>query len=241
MKYVVACVALYLKYPVEQQIKFMKRNVNKLLRNVFLAAAALSGIFMAGCNNSDYSKASESSTATPSDSMMVNHDSMVHNDNMVMNADTGSAMMANPNRVDSATTTKTAKTPKKGKVSILPVTNVPDKNTTMDMDKEGFYKNTEVLPAFPGGQKELERFFEKNIQYPETASENDAQGTVQLIFSVDENGKIYQPVLAGNKIGYGIEEEAIRVFGKMPTWTPGKIKGKNVKTKYTLPIRFQLY
>ncbi len=241
MKYVSACVALYLKHPVEQQINFMKRNVNKLLRNVFLASAALSGIFMAGCNNSDYSKAGESSTTMPSDTMMVNHDTMMHSDNMGMNADTGSAMMVNPNRVDSATTVKMAKTPKKGKVSIVPATNVPANNTAMDMDKEGFYRNTEVLPAFPGGQKELERFFEKNIQYPEAATENDAQGTVNLVFAVDENGKIYQPMVTGNKLGYGIEEEAIRVFGKMPTWTPGKIKGKNVKTKYTLPIRFQLY
>lgn len=219
----------------------MKRNVNKLLRNVFLASVALSGIFMAGCNNSDYNKEDANTNAATVDTMTINHDTMMHNSDMVMSTDTGSAMMANPNRVDSATITKTAKTSKKGKVSIVPVTNVPDKNTAMEMDKEGFYKNTEVLPAFPGGQKELERFFEKNIQYPETATENDAQGTVQLIFSVDENGKVYQPVLAGNKIGYGIEEEAIRVFGKMPTWTPGKIKGKNVKTKYTLPIRFQLY
>ena len=220
----------------------MKRNVNKLLKNFFLASAALSGIIITGCNNSDYNKVGESSTSNNmEDTMSVNHDTMMHNDNMIMNADSGTAMIANPNRVDSAATTKTAKTPKKGKVSIVPVTNVPGKNTAMEMDKEGFYKNTEVLPAFPGGQKELERFFEKNIQYPETATENNAEGTVKLIFAVDENGKIYQPVVTGDKIGYGIEEEAMRVFSKMPTWTPGKIKGKNVKTKYTLPIRFQLY
>ncbi len=216
----------------------MKRNVNKRVRNLFLASAALSGIFIAGCNNSDYGKGE---TTASTDTMTVIHDTMMHSGEVVMNNDTGAAMMSTPKRVDSAATIKTVKTPKKGKVSIVTTTNVPDKNTVMEMDKEGFYKTTEVFPAFPGGQKALERFFENNIQYPEAATENDAQGTVQLIFNVDENGKIYQPVLSGNKIGYGIEEEAIRVFNKMPTWTPGKIKGKNVKTKYTLPIRFQLY
>ena len=220
----------------------MKRNVNKLLRNVFLASAAGSVIFIAGCNNSDYSK--NDTTANPSatiDSTMVNHDTIVHNNEGVMHSDTSTAMTTSPNRVDSVTTTKTAKTPKKGKVRIVAPTNVPGKNIAMEMDKEGFYKNTEVLPAFPGGQKALERFFEDNIQYPEAATENDAQGTVEMVFAVDENGKIYQPVLSGNKIGYGIEEEALRVFNKMPKWTPGKIKGRNVKTKYTLPITFQLY
>lgn len=109
------------------------------------------------------------------------------------------------------------------------------------MDKEGFYKNTEILPAYPGGHKALERFFENNIVYPDAATENSAEGTVKLTFAVDENGKVYNPVTIGDTIGYGIEAEAIRVFNKMPKWTPGKIKGKNVKTKYTLPIRFQLY
>ena len=140
---------------------------------------------------------------------------------------------------DTASKSKMDKKSKKGKVSVLPA-DTKANTTAMEMDKEGFYKNTEVLPGFPGGQKALERFFENNIQYPEAATENGAEGTVKLIFNVDENGKIYQPLPVGDKIGYGIEDEAIRVFNKMPKWTPGKIKGKNVKTRFTLPIKFQL-
>ena len=110
----------------------------------------------------------------------------------------------------------------------------------MTADKEGFYSNTEILPAFPGGQKALENFFENNIQYPQDATDNDIEGTVNLNFAVDEKGKVYAPKVTSSNIGHGIETEALRVFNKMPTWTPGKIKGKNVKTRYTLPIKFQL-
>lgn len=128
---------------------------------------------------------------------------------------------------------------KKGKVSIAENTT---KNTgDMSVDKEGFYANTEVLPAFPGGQKALENFFEKNIAYPQDATDNNVEGTVLLNFSVDEKGKVYAPKVTSKNLGYGIEPEAIRVFNKMPTWNPGKIKGKNVKTRYTLPVKFQLY
>ncbi|MDN3654466.1 TonB family protein [Ferruginibacter paludis] len=132
-----------------------------------------------------------------------------------------------------------AKKGKKGKVSI--VTIETKNNGSMEADKEGFYANTEVLPAFPGGQKALESFFEKNIEYPADATDNGVEGTVDLNFAVDEKGKVYAPKVTSDAIGYGIEKEALRVFAKMPTWTPGKIKGKNVKTKYTLPIKFQLY
>lgn len=111
----------------------------------------------------------------------------------------------------------------------------------MDVDNEGYYSTTEVLPSFPGGRKALESFFEKNLEYPVDATDNGIEGTVDLNFAVDEKGKVYAPKVTSDPVGYGIEKEALRVFSKMPAWTPGKIKGKNVKTKYNLPIKFQLY
>ena len=127
---------------------------------------------------------------------------------------------------------------RKGKVSIGQ--NNETQTGDLTADKEGFYKNTEVLPSFNGGEKGLENFFEKNIQYPEQATENNVEGTVLLNFAVDEKGKVYAPKVISKNIGYGLEKEALRVFNKMPVWLPGKIKGKNVKTRYTLPIKFQL-
>ena len=132
-----------------------------------------------------------------------------------------------------------AKKGKMGKVSIAE--GKVATGGSMDMDKEGYYSNTEVLPSFPGGRKALESFFEKNLEYPADATDNGIEGTVDLNFAVDEKGKVYSPKIASEKVGYGIEQEALRVFSKMPAWVPGKIKGKNVKTKYTLPVKFQLY
>ncbi|MBL0357435.1 MAG: energy transducer TonB [Chitinophagaceae bacterium] len=119
--------------------------------------------------------------------------------------------------------------------------NISDNKTTGEMDaidKEGYYTN--VYPSYPGGDKALVNFFEKNIQYPSNASENGVEGTVKISFTVDENGKISLPKTTTPTIGYGLEEEAVRVFKKMPNWKAGSLKGKNVKTRYTLPVRFQL-
>ena len=194
---------------------------------------------MSGCNmNRDKNDTANMSQATDS-SMMTKTDTGImsgtKNSNMPGPVTLDSA--AGLNKVAMAKPDPTKKG-KKGKV-IIGMDNIKGTGD-MNMDKEGYYNSTEILPAFPGGQKALEHFFEENIQYPETATENNAEGTVNLTFAVDETGKVYAPKVISKNIGYGIEPEALRVFDKMPKWTPGKIKGKNVKTKYTLPIKFQL-
>ena len=133
-----------------------------------------------------------------------------------------------------------AKKGKKGSIKIDVNAGSNKKEIEIVADKDGYYNNAEVLPSFPGGQKALENFFEKNIQYPTNAADNGIEGKVNIVFLIDERGKVSSPKLVSQHIGYGIETEAMRVFSKMPTWTAGKIKGKNVKTRYTLPINFRL-
>ena len=76
-------------------------------------------------------------------------------------------------------------------------------------------------------------------KYPRHARKSGVEGRVIVKFLVDENGKIGE-LEAKTKIGEGLEEEALRVVGKMPRWKAGIQDDKNVKVYYTLPIRFQL-
>jgi len=115
-----------------------------------------------------------------------------------------------------------------------------DTKVKMKKDKMGYYNRTEVLPAYNGGQTAMENYIINTIEYPQGAIDNNIEGIVTVQFGVDENGNVSNVSTIGNKIGYGLEEEAIRVVSKMPKWTPGKIKGKNVKTWRTLPINYRL-
>lgn len=174
---------------------------------------------------------------------------------VVVSADTSNAvnvtdnMATNTNPADSNNvapvmndTTATAKPnpAKKGMKGSGSVT-MPAKKAGANMeetDKEGYYTN--VSPAYPGGDKALVNFFQNNIEYPQDAADNGVEGTVNISFLVDENGKISYPMTNPPRLGYGLEEEAMRVFNKMPKWNPGSLKGKNVKTRFTLPVTFQL-
>ena len=111
---------------------------------------------------------------------------------------------------------------------------------TIEMDKEGIYNRAEIRPSYQGGQDALAKFIQENIVYPEPALENGVEGNVEVIFAVDENGKVYTPVVKGERQGYGLDDAAINVVSKMPKWNPGQIKGKNVKSYYTLPISFKI-
>lgn len=92
---------------------------------------------------------------------------------------------------------------------------------------------------FPGGIKEMYRFLARNMKYPKEAAESNVQGKVFMRFVVNENGQI-RDVEVLKKLGFGTDEEAMRVVLSMPTWTPGRQNGKAVAVQYHLPISFSL-
>ena len=136
-----------------------------------------------------------------------------------------------------ANTTSTA--PKKsGKVMITAnTTNMKEK---MTMDNKGYYNYTEVAPFYKGGQSAIEDYINNSIDYPQEAIDNNIEGTVIVLFNVEENGNITDVKTVGNKIGYGLEEEAVKAVSSMSKWTPGVVKGKNVKSRMTIPITFKI-
>ena len=97
----------------------------------------------------------------------------------------------------------------------------------------------EVMPQFPGGQDALVRFLSANIKYPSDARENNIQGTVYMSFVIDKKGKVTSMELKRG-IGYGCDEEAMRVLNKMPDWEPGKMDQHPVNVQFAIPISFRL-
>jgi len=114
-------------------------------------------------------------------------------------------------------------------------------NMMLEKDRLGIYYRTEVKPSYPGGEKALAKFIQENIVYPEVALENGVEGEVVVGFAVDERGVIYTPVVKGDLAGYGLDEAATNVVAKMPVWNAGQIQGRNVKSYFSLPIKFRIY
>ncbi len=106
--------------------------------------------------------------------------------------------------------------------------------------------NTEVeivefadeMPYFPGGDDELMNFLSKNLKYPELAKRAGITGKVIIDFVIEIDGKI-SDIKVVKGIGYGCDDEAVRVVKLMPKWIPAKINGKPIRFKLTLPIVFK--
>lgn len=103
--------------------------------------------------------------------------------------------------------------------------------------KPEFITFTEIMPEFPGGIDAMQSYIQKNLSYPKWAIENGVKGKVILSFVVMPDGSIdYTEIERG--IGFGCDEEALRVLKEMPKWSPGIQNGKKVPVKLILPIRF---
>lgn len=102
------------------------------------------------------------------------------------------------------------------------------------------YNKPQVQPEFKGGMKEFYKFLASNIRYPPNAAKNGVTGRVMLSFVVCEDGSMCDYKVE-NRVGYGIDEEALRVVKLMDgKWEPGVLRGQKVRVKYNLPVNFQM-
>lgn len=101
------------------------------------------------------------------------------------------------------------------------------------------FQIVEEMPRFPGGEPELMKYINENIQYPQEAREMGIQGRVFVGFVVEYDGSISNvKILRG--IGSGCDEEAVRVIESLPKWEPGKQRGRAVRVSYQIPVYFKL-
>lgn len=101
------------------------------------------------------------------------------------------------------------------------------------------YDVAEENPSFPGGQAAMKEYLSANIKYPPTAAKEKIEGRVILQFVVGADGKISDTEVV-RSIHPLLDAEAIRVVSTMPQWTPGKMNGKPVNVRFTMPVSFKL-
>lgn len=93
----------------------------------------------------------------------------------------------------------------------------------------------DVRPEFAGGDKVMYKWIKDHLSYPEI--DEDVCGRVVVEAIVEKDGS-----LSGLKVVEAlhpeIDEEALRLVGSMPAWTPGSKGGKAVRTLISIPLNF---
>jgi hypothetical protein len=112
-----------------------------------------------------------------------------------------------------------------------------DLKISQDFDKlrPKYYLFVDSWPEYTDGMNWLHKFIGDNFEYPPI----DAYGKIYIQFTVTESGKLNDV-----KIARGLQnlfdKELLRVFSIMPDWKPGKIDGKPVPVRLTLPVDITL-
>jgi protein TonB len=110
----------------------------------------------------------------------------------------------------------------------------------VDVEDNSVQTYVEQMPEFPGGEAALMKYLHDHINYPPLAVENEIQGKVIIDFVVGKDGSISKITVA-KSLGFGCDQEAVRVISTMPKWNPGKQNGRSVNVSYKVPVKFTLH
>lgn len=111
-----------------------------------------------------------------------------------------------------------------------------DNNSNSNSDDE-IFTAVEQQAEFPGGPGAWGRFMQKTLKYPSAAQRANVGGRVLVSFVVNTDGSV-QDIQILKGVGFGCDEEAIRIIKSMPRWNPGRQSGRAVRSRFTQPITF---
>ncbi|UQD55036.1 energy transducer TonB [Flavobacterium sp. K5-23] len=103
---------------------------------------------------------------------------------------------------------------------------------------EHSYKKVNQYPVPKRGMNNFYSYIGKSMSIP-IAARNTVSGKIYLTFVIETDGSVVDiKIIKG--IGYGIDEEAIRVIKDYKYWNPGILRGIPIRVLYSIPITIVL-
>ncbi len=104
-----------------------------------------------------------------------------------------------------------------------------------DANREPVIKLAE--PA--GGRRAYDKYLKNSLRYPQQALDNQVKGRVTIQFTVHADGSLDEfNILKG--LGYGCDEEVIRLVKDGPTWSPTTEDNVAVESEVRVRVKFAL-
>lgn len=108
-----------------------------------------------------------------------------------------------------------------------------------ELEKDSIYSIADNMPLPVGGYKSFYQYLQENIFYTQEALEKKVQGYVFVQFVVNTEGKL-ENIRIIKGLGFGLDEEVIRVFSESPPWQAAWHQGRKVKVRMTFNVAFRL-
>ena len=99
------------------------------------------------------------------------------------------------------------------------------------------YNMVDQSAKFQDGYNSIIKFVQENIKFPAEAKENNVHGRLMVSVVVEKDGSLSN-ITVKKGLGYGLDEEIVRIIKMMPKWQPAQHKGKTVRQSQTIVIPF---
>ena len=99
------------------------------------------------------------------------------------------------------------------------------------------YNMVDQSAKFQDGYNSIIKFVQENIKFPAEAKENNVHGKLMLSVVVEKDGSL-SDIKIKKGLGYGLDEEIVRIIKMMPKWQPAQHNGKTVRQSQTILIPF---
>jgi TonB family protein len=103
-------------------------------------------------------------------------------------------------------------------------------------NKEGEFIKTAY---YKGGEKALSNFIYSNLKYPKEAFENKIEGVIVCKTTISHSGHVTEVKII-KELGFGCDEEAIRVIKMLQFEVPKNQKGLKVTFHKDFKIQFKM-
>jgi TonB family protein len=87
------------------------------------------------------------------------------------------------------------------------------------------------------GMSNYLKYIDESFRYPEAAFEAEISGWVTLELSVSNTGRIMDMRMV-QSLGFGCDDEAMRLINEGPAWNPARRNGQPVESKVMIRIKF---
>ena len=103
--------------------------------------------------------------------------------------------------------------------------------------REEIYNDLEEMPVFPGGPQAMQEYIDEHLAKPSKLRGVCRSRRLIAGFVVEKDGSLSKVDIIKSIDGCpDFDFDVIRVIRSMPRWIPGKIKGRNVRCYYKMPV-----
>ncbi|WP_165864781.1 energy transducer TonB [Rufibacter latericius] len=106
--------------------------------------------------------------------------------------------------------------------------------------KDSIFIKLDKMAEPKNGLTAFRKKLASSIPYPEDELRSDIEATIYIQFTIDDEGHLRDFVALNNSSYNGFNKAVLQKLEASAAWNPALVKGRPVKSRYVIPVTFQI-